>query len=116
MSVTCWINNYLSGRSQVVAVNGSQSSEAPVLSGVPQGSVLGPLLFLIYIDDLPEYIQNHSLKVNLFADAILLYHVSTNVLDYEKLQLVISLIEEWSVLNSLCFNESKCKYMIISRK
>ena len=103
-------------RTQVVAVNGSESSVASVLSGVPQGSVLGPLLFLIYIDDLPGVVQNFLSKVNLFADDILLYHLISVLEDYATLQRAISLIEEWSITNFLNFNAAKCKYMIISRK
>ena len=115
-TISRWINNYLSNRSQVVAVNGSESSAVTVLSGVPQGSVLGPLLFLIYIDDLPSIIQNLFSKVNLFADDILLFHLISTLEDYATLQLAISLIEEWSVTNFLNFNAGKCKYMLISRK
>ena len=117
-SLIGWFNNYLADRTQVVIVNGSESSETAVLSGVPQGSVLGPLLFLIYIDDLPSVVQNllgHS-KVNLFADDILLYHLISNPADYILLQLAVSLIEEWSISNFLSFNAGKCKYMIVSRK
>ena len=97
-----WLNNYLADRSQVVAVNGSVSSEAAVLSG------LRPLLFLIYVDDLP--------RVNLFTDDILLYHLISNPADYILLQLAVSSIEEWSKSNYLLFNAGKCKYMIVSRK
>ena len=111
-----WISNYLANRQQVVRVNGAESSEAVVLSGVPQGSVLGPLLFLIYIDDLPSVVQSLLSEVNLFADDILLYHIITTPADYELLQRAILMIEEWSVANSLSFNTAKCKYMIISRK
>ena len=105
-SLIRWFNNYLADRTQVVIVNSSESSETAVLSGVPQGSVLGPLLFLIYIDHLPSVVQNllgHS-KVNLFADDILLYHLISNPADYILLQLAVSLIEEWSISNFLSFN------------
>lgn len=66
-----WIKGFLDNRSQSVVVNGSSSSSIPVSSGVPQGSVLGPLLFLIYINDLPEYVK--SSKVRLFADDTAIY-------------------------------------------
>ena len=96
-TISRWINNYIANRTQVVAVNGSESSVASVLSGVPQGSVLGPLLFLIYIDDLPGVVQNFLSKVNLFADDILLYHLISVLEDYATLQRAISLIEEWLI-------------------
>ena len=60
-----WIQNFLTGRKQLVAVNGVASSWADVLSGVPQGSVSGPLLFVVYINDLPEEIDT---MVRIFAD------------------------------------------------
>ena len=111
-----WINKYLANRRQIIAVNGAESSDAMVLSGVPQGSVLGPLLFLIYIDDLPCVVQSLLSKVNLFADDILLYHLISTSMDYAVLQQAICLIEEWSASNFLSFNAIKCKYMVVSRK
>ena len=116
VNITRWINNYLANRIQAVVVNGSESSVVPVRSGVPQGSVLGPLLFLIYIDDLPGCITNPGSKTNLFADDVLLYHKISQAADYATLQMTVSSIEAWSVANSLSFNTSKCKYMVISRK
>ena len=92
------------------------SCTAPVLSGVPQGSVLGPLLFLIYIDDISSIIEALSSKVNLFADDILLYHFITNTHDYIVLQEAITLLGQWSTTNHLTFSQPKCKYMVVSRK
>ena len=111
-----WVKNYLAERCQVVAVDGVESDPLPVLSGVPQGSVLGPLLFLIYINDLPHAIQDEFAHLNLFADDLLLYRIITSAADYLLLQEMICKIEQWTSDNYLSFNTSKCKYMIISRK
>ena len=65
-----WITSWLSGRFQKVVLDGLASDPVPVLSGVPQGSVLGPVLFLIFINDLPENIRS---SIRLFADDCVLY-------------------------------------------
>ena len=67
-----WIQSYLTDREQFVVVDGSASTSLQVLSGVPQGSVVGPLLFVIYINDVVQQISSRS-KSNLFADDIALY-------------------------------------------
>ena len=66
-----WIENFLTWRSQQVIVNGCSSNPTNVMSGVPQGTVVAPLLFLCYINDLPE---NVSSKVRLYADDVLIYN------------------------------------------
>ena len=68
-----WVQSFLTNRTQQVLLEGNMSSPINVTSGVPQGSVLGPLLFLIYTNDLPDYIQNNS-TVKLFADDTIIYH------------------------------------------
>ena len=79
------VRSFLTNRTQQVLLEGNMSSSINVTSGVPQGSVLGPLLFLIYINDLPDYIQNNS-TVKLFADDTIIYHPINNQQDSVALQ------------------------------
>ena len=95
---------------------GDESESCSVLSGVPQGSVLGPILFLVYINDLTSVIVHPSSIVNMFADDVLLYHSITCSDDYLDAQQSITAIEHWSSDNLLQLNSLKCKSMIISRK
>ena len=82
-STISWIKSFLIGRSQTVVLEGECSSEVPVTSGVPQGSVLGPLLFLLYINDLPNSISS---QVRLFADDTAVYLAINNLQDCAFLQ------------------------------
>ena len=111
-----WIHSYLSNRSQVVAVGGELSTIKNVLSGVPQGSVLGPLLFTVYIDDVADRIS-HSSSISLYADDIALYRSIRSPADYSILQsditAIVACVEEEKHLN---LNVSKCSFMLISRK
>ena len=69
-----WISSFLLGRTQKVSVNGKESNWKEVISGIPQGSVLGPLLFVIYINDLPDILESDAF---LFADDTKIYRLIT---------------------------------------
>ena len=111
-----WLSDYLTNRKQYVVVNGAESQPTPVLSGVPQGSILGPLFFLIYIDSLSSIGVSERSCIHLFADDVLLYHPINFTNDFLTVQEDTSKVTEWSKLNHLTLNSAKCKFMIISRK
>ena len=111
-----WITNYLTARHQHVVVDGEKSTAAKVLSGVPQGSVLGPLLFLIYINGINNTSLSSGAYCVTFADDVCIYRPISSLADYECVQDDISTVERWSIENYLSLNPSKCKYMLISRK
>ena len=102
------IQDFLSGRSMTTVVRGSHSMPKTVLSGVPQGSVLGPLLFVLYINDLPNSIKHNICK--LFADDL---KIIANANKYSELCHDLSKLEEWESLWLLRFNTEKCKVMSI---
>ena len=108
-----WIEDFLRSRSQVVVVEGKESSRAAVTSGVPQGSVLGPALFLVYINDLPEKLNSTP---RLFADDCLLYRVINNPKDTDLLQEDLHTLEKWERDWSMEFAEDKCKVLRITKK
>ena len=114
--ILSWLHDYLCNRLQAVAVDGDESVSSPVLSGVPQGSVLGPILFLIYINDLTSVVVHPNSIVNMFADDVLLYYIISCPDDYLDTQHSITSIEQWSSDNYLQLNALTCKYMTISRK
>ena len=105
-----WIRNWLAGRRQRVSINKSYNSWAPVTSGVPQGSVLGPLLFLIYINDLGTNIVS---KMSKFADDTKLCHIARNPDDITELQDDINKLVEWANKWQMNFNVDKCSVMHI---
>ena len=111
-----WIKSYLSLRIQSVAVDGATSSPRPVISGVPQGSVLGPLLFLIYINDITTISLSPLSQCVLYADDVLLYRLIASPQDARAIQHDIEEVQQWASSNYLKLNATKCKYMIISRK
>ena len=110
-----WIKSYLLQRSQYVAVEGHDSSMLPVVSGVPQGSVLGPLLFITYINDVTSVVSSES-ELNMFTDDIALYRIIKSPADYDQLQIDIESVSSFISGQYLKFNARKCRQMLVSRK
>ena len=81
-SIVHWVSNYLTARHQNVTVNGATSDSTSAVSGVPQGSVLGPLLFLIYVNDLASLPISDRSQLTLYADDLLLFRPISNSSDY----------------------------------
>ena len=107
-----WITAFLKHRKQRVQLEGILSSEVDVVSGVPQGTVLGPLLFLAFINDLPDSIKHSSTK--LFADDCMLFRPIKNDADCTLLQQDLSSLEKWEKQWQMEFNPGKCTVMKIT--
>ena len=88
-----WLRSFSTGRSQRVLINGSASSWSPVVSGVPQGTILGPILFFMFINDLPT---NTTSGIKLFVDDCVLYRPINSVSDHFALQRDIDQLEKWA--------------------
>jgi len=105
-----WIKDFLTQRTQKVRVNNQLSKETVVNSGIPQGSILGPILFTIFINDLPEGLKSIC---KIFADDTKIYDNSDNS---KNIQTDILHLQSWSEKWKLYFNVSKCKVMHIGTK
>ena len=104
-----WISAFLSGRLQKVRVGLETSSWTPVTSGVPQGSVLGPVLFILYINDLVLNLNNSTAK--LFADDAKIFKLISSSLDAINLQTDIDAMVNWAKVWKLQYNVAKCKVL-----
>ena len=108
-----WVKDFLGHRTQRVVVGGQTSSAAAVESGVPQGTVLGPLLFLAYINDMPEKVRS---TIGLFADDGYIYRVIQHQQDSIELQKDLDALVEWEKAWSMEFHPDKCKVLRITNK
>ena len=104
-----WLKAFLSNRKQEVVISGFKSFMWAVLSGVPQGSVLGPILFLIFINDIGDSLLNAKLKS--FADDTKLSCPISCQADSDKLQEDLTRVMEWSVVNNMALNEEKFEFL-----
>ena len=107
-----WIADFLSGRSQQVVVEGCASGKVLVTSGVPQGSVLGPVIFLVYINGITD---KTSSAVRLFADDTIIYRPITTVNDQTTQQKDLNVLDHWSRVWQMEFHPSKCQTLHITR-
>ena len=110
-----WIKCWLISRTQNVVVEGESSNPAYVKSGVPQGTVLGPLMFLIYINDIADQIHKGT-TIRLFADDCLLYRVIQSTDDTAILQADLNSVVNWSNKWQMSFNTKKCKTLPVTTK
>jgi len=110
--VVVWIREFFLGRTQRVRVGGQLSEEVRVTSGVPQGSVLGPLLFLAYVNNIW---RNMESTIRFFADDCVIYRKIKNNADMENFQKDLDRLGEWAVENAMKINRSKSKAIRFTR-
>ena len=118
-----WIHSYLTERRQRVVMNDSRSGETPLSTGIPQGSVLGPLLFSLYVRPLKDIIQKYGIKRHQYADDSQLYvrlrlrgNISEDVHeDVNSMEQYLDEVRSWMAANRLKLNESKTEVLVISK-
>ena len=108
-----WIANFLTQRKMSVVVEGETSHEVDVESGVPQGTVLGSLLFLCHINGMPECVKS---QIRLFADDCLLYRTIKNFGDHVKLQQYLNNLIIWAEKWGMKFNVKKCYHLSVKQQ
>ena len=106
-SILKWFSSFLTTRWQCVVVNGCASDWSPVLSSVPQGSILGPWLFILYINDFPSLVSS---PMKTFADDVAIYCPVTSTADYRAFQNDLDLILSWCPTWQMRLNLSKCEF------
>ena len=117
-----WFKSYLTGRTFTVQVAGGQSSERALLSGVPQGSILGPILFSMYLAPLGELMRSQGIKYHLYADDTQLYVTfkSSDPGDLEtaksKIEICVRDVDKWMTCNRLKLNSDKTEVVILSAR
>jgi len=107
-----WVKEYLNDRTQTVLLNGERSVTAPVISGIPQGTCLGPLLFVLYINDLLDDVDSDGF---LFADDTKIFRKITSPDDLIRLQSDIDRLEQWSNKWLLRFHPDKCHVLSLGK-
>ena len=112
-TIHTWLKNWLTGRVQRVVVDGEFSSVCSVMSGVPQGTVLGPLMFILYINDISEGTES---SIRLFADDCILYRVIGGAGDAEVLQSDLDRLCKWAEKWQMSFNTNKCSVLSVTKK
>ena len=108
-----FLTNYLKDRKQAVVIGGSRSAVLPVLSGVPQGSILGPLLFVLFINDLPDWISQGT-NIALYADDTKIWRKISCDNDNDVLQRDINSLYLWSCKNKMKCHPQKCKVLSVT--
>ena len=110
--VIFWVRAFLVGRTRRVRVGRQLSKEVKVTPDVPQGYVLGPLLYLVYVNDIW---RNFNSCIRIFADDCIIYRKITNKNDIEKLQKYLDTLGEWAVENGMKINPGKNKAIRFTR-
>ena len=112
-----WFASYLEDRQQQVVVGTASSDFSPCQQGVPQGSMLGPYLFALYLKDLPSILKDSRVSVRLYADDICLYVRDKSVdVVVNELQNALSVVKDWLIARCLVINAAKSEFMVIRSK
>ena len=114
-SLLKWLKSYVSGRRHKTVIDGEASSWLPVKSGVPQGSILGPLLFVTYVNDLAGVVDDNSI-VQLYADDTKCYRLISDRSDQLQLQSDLDKLQKWSTDQCMSFNIKKCRQLCVTKK
>ena len=116
-SAVKWFHFYLSDRQQCVKVNGCTSSLLPINQGIPQGTIVGPMLFLIFISDAPLYVQNSNMNIYAYDATLISSSRWDNISPMNNnIQKDLDNIQQWAIMNKMIINEKKTKSVLIRGK